>query len=146
MLSLRKSGMDTLSPDKLSLILQNRKPNQHSLRLSAGGWNAEVFPRQPPKSWKLASTNPRVPCPRPELALFCTCKQTQVHIFHRYSCQARQSPAVSSWVQRATPVLPSGTVFWRVLENYFYSRASTDLWSTNYMAIILLKSAITSRQ
>ena len=33
-------------------VQQEAHPPELSLRLSAGGWNAEVFHRQPPKSWK----------------------------------------------------------------------------------------------
>ena len=33
-------------------VEQEAHPTAHSLTQSAGGWNAEVFHRQPPKSWK----------------------------------------------------------------------------------------------
>ena len=41
-------------------------------------------------------------------------------------------------------MLLSGSDFFRVLEFYFFSPASIDFWSANYMAIILLESATTS--
>ena len=84
MLSLRKSCMETLSPDKLSLLLFSRKSIQLKT-LSACVLMAEthkyfltslqvlgivVF---------LASSNPRDPGPPQELALFCTCKQTIIN-------------------------------------------------------------------
>ena len=75
--------------DKLSLLLssllfveQEANPTEHPLRLSAGGWNVERRGISLPASTVLevvasfASTNPKYPCPRPELTLFCTCKQT----------------------------------------------------------------------
>ena len=40
--------------------------------------------------------------------------------------------------------LPSGSDFVRVLAIYFSSRASTDFWSADDIAIILLKSSTTS--
>ena len=49
MLSLKKSCMNMLFSEKLLLLFfeQEAHPTEHSLRLSAGGWKAEVFP------WKL---------------------------------------------------------------------------------------------
>ena len=84
-----------------------------------------------------ASTSPEDPRTLPELALFCTCKQTiinckywvfrsltcsaqrQVHLLHQESHQTHRSPAVSSWARRAAVVLPIGSDFLRLLEYYF---------------------------
>ena len=38
-------------------------------------------------------------------------------------------------------MLPSGSVFCEYSSAIFYSRASTDFWSADYMAIFLLKIA-----
>ena len=39
--------------DTISFVEQEAPPTEHSLRLSAGGQNAEVFPRRPLQSRKL---------------------------------------------------------------------------------------------
>ena len=59
---------------KVSLLLLNRKPTETEkpLRLSAVRWNAEVFPRQPLKSWNFWPPWP----------------QRQVHLLPRYSHQS----------------------------------------------------------
>ena len=59
---------------KVSLLSLNRKPTETEkpLRLSAVRWNAEVFPRQPLKSWNFWPPWP----------------QRQVHLLPRYSHQS----------------------------------------------------------
>ena len=111
--------------------------------VSAGGWKVERRGISSPASTvskivaSFASTNPKDPFPRPELTLFCTCKQTttngkywvcqsltysaqrQAHHLPQYSHQTRRSPPVSSWAWRAASVLLSGSDFLQVLEYAF---------------------------
>ena len=125
--------------DKLSLLFLTRSPTENSFRLSAGGCNAEVFFSPASKILEIVASLAST-CPRPELAIFCTCKQTiinckywvfrsltcsaqrQVHLLHQESHQTHQSPAVSSWARRAAVVLPIGSDFLRLLST------STDFW------------------
>ena len=80
MLSLRKSGMDTLSPDKLSLLLLSRKPIQPTLSPPECWWLEPRGISSPASkileiAASMAFTKLRDPRSHPELALFCTCKQ-----------------------------------------------------------------------
>ena len=43
---------------QLPFVEKEAHPTEHSFRLSAGMWHAEVIPGQPPKSWKLWPTWP----------------------------------------------------------------------------------------
>ena len=43
----------SLLTSKASFCSAEAQPIENSLCLSAGEWKAEVFPRQPPKSWEL---------------------------------------------------------------------------------------------
>ena len=108
-------------------VEQEAHPTEHSFHLSANGCSAEIFPRQPPNILEilvsLVSAIPKDPRLRPGLALFCTCKQTITNckcwvcpsITFIFFLKTHRSPAVSSWVWRARPVLPSGSDFLRAI-------------------------------
>ena len=109
MLSLRKSGMDTLSPDKLSLLLLSRKPIQPTLSPPECWWLEPRGISSPASEIleivaSLASTNPRNPCPRPELALLRTCKQTIMN------CKYWVCRSITCSSQRQVHLLPDTLV------------------------------------
>ena len=151
MLSLRKSCMDsghTLSwQAEPSFVEEEAHPTEHSLYvwvLVASMVIGQVF-QTLMGLWPLLNT--LLGAKVMKNALFLS-SYFLLLLFHSLvillvwvsplSCRKKTS---SRLVQKRRT---SGYEFLRVLEYFFYSWASTNFWSTNYMAIILLKSATTT--
>ena len=134
---------------------------EHSLSLSAGGCNAEIFPGQPPKSWILwPPWRPPIQDILAGSLLYLQVNNYKLQILSLLinnlltsASSSSSSSRLSSDSSKSSSLLlglegGSYAAEWlnllRVLVYYFFSRASTDFWSAGYMAIILLKSVATS--
>ena len=123
-----------------SLVQQEVHPTENSHGRCAGGRSTHVFPNQPPKFWELWSSWPP---PIQEILALLKSWLFSVMLITRF-CFGFRVWVEGRVVKVGTKKAAEWLQFFATTRDFFLSRASTNFWSANYMAIILLKSATTS--
>ena len=162
MLSMRKGYMDMKG--KPFFRWTGSRSNWQASPPECWWLEAEAFPCQPPKSLKLWPPWPPpiqriITSSRASSFLYLqtiinwkywvcqsiTCSaQRQVHLLPRYSHQTRRSPPVSLGLGGLLLCCQVAPILCEYSSTISKSRASSNFWSADYMAINLLKSATTN--